>query len=140
AVGGCFPLVFSLLGDLFPPASRAAVSAGVQVATGAGLAAGQALSGWLGPATNWRLPFVVLAVPSLGAAGLMLATTREPPRGAAEEVLRGEHYSSECGGATNTSPYTAPSSSTSPSSPPRYTASSASSRAKLARLLRRPSN
>ncbi|PNH00064.1 hypothetical protein TSOC_014128, partial [Tetrabaena socialis] len=41
AVGGCFPLVFSLLGDLFPPARRTAVSAVVQIATGLGLAVGQ---------------------------------------------------------------------------------------------------
>ncbi len=41
AVGGCFPLVFSLLGDLFPPRKRAAVSAVVQIATGAGIAMGQ---------------------------------------------------------------------------------------------------
>ncbi len=41
AVGGCFPLVFSLLGDLYPPRRRAAVSAVVQIATGIGLAVGQ---------------------------------------------------------------------------------------------------
>ncbi|KAG2490341.1 hypothetical protein HYH03_011288 [Edaphochlamys debaryana] len=91
AVGGCFPLVFSLLGDLFPPQRRAAISAVVQIATGAGLAVGQALSGTIGPATNWRVPFVVVAAPSLAVAGLMLATTREPPRGAFEEALQ-ERY------------------------------------------------
>ncbi|EFJ46143.1 hypothetical protein VOLCADRAFT_93591 [Volvox carteri f. nagariensis] len=96
AVGGCFPLVFSLLGDLYPPGRRTAVSAAVQIATGLGIAAGQALSGSIGPATNWRLPFVVVAAPSLCAALLMLATTQEPPRGAFEEALR-ERYSEGLG-------------------------------------------
>jgi MFS family permease len=41
AVGGCFPLVFSLLGDLFPPSRRAAMAAVVQVAVGAGIGGGQ---------------------------------------------------------------------------------------------------
>ncbi|GLC48102.1 hypothetical protein PLESTB_000715300 [Pleodorina starrii] len=96
AVGGCFPLVFSLLGDLYPPGRRVAVSAVVQIATGIGLAAGQALSGSIGPATNWRLPFVVVAAPSLAVALLMLLTTWEPPRGAFEEALR-ERYSEGLG-------------------------------------------
>ncbi len=88
AVGGCFPLVFSLLGDLFPPRKRAAISAVVQIATGVGLAVGQALSGAVGPATNWRVPFVVVAAPSLLVAVVMQLTTREPPRGAFEEALQ----------------------------------------------------
>ncbi|KAG2447464.1 hypothetical protein HYH02_007785 [Chlamydomonas schloesseri] len=91
AVGGCFPLVFSLLGDLFPPRKRAAVSAVVQIATGAGIAVGQALSGSIGPATNWRVPFVVVAAPSLVVALVMQLTTTEPPRGAFEEALQ-ERY------------------------------------------------
>ncbi|KAG2422826.1 hypothetical protein HXX76_015768 [Chlamydomonas incerta] len=91
AVGGCFPLVFSLLGDLFPPRKRAAVSAVVQIATGAGIAIGQALSGSIGPATNWRVPFVVVAAPSLAVALVMQLTTTEPPRGAFEEALQ-ERY------------------------------------------------
>lgn len=41
AVGGCFPLVFSLLGDLFPVNQRSAMSALVQIAVGAGIGGGQ---------------------------------------------------------------------------------------------------
>jgi hypothetical protein len=48
----------------------------------------QALSGSIGPATNWRVPFVVVAAPSLAVAVLMQLTTQEPPRGAFEEALR----------------------------------------------------
>lgn len=41
AVGGCFPLVFSLLGDLFPVSQRSAMAALVQIAIGAGIGGGQ---------------------------------------------------------------------------------------------------
>ncbi|GFH14297.1 MFS domain-containing protein, partial [Haematococcus lacustris] len=94
SVGGCFPLIFSLLGDLFPITQRAAVSAGVQIATGAGIAAGQALAGMLGE-SNWRIPFMVVAVPAVVVACIMLLTTQEPPRGAFEEALQGVYAEGE---------------------------------------------
>lgn len=48
----------------------------------------QFLAALVGPATDWRLPFVLVAAPSLLAALLMLLTTREPPRGACEEAMQ----------------------------------------------------
>ena len=48
SVGGTLPIVYSLVGDLFDVRRRASVAAGIQVATGAGLAAGQAISGFVG--------------------------------------------------------------------------------------------
>lgn len=48
SVGGTLPLVYSLVGDLFDVHKRATVAAGIQVATGVGLAAGQAISGFVG--------------------------------------------------------------------------------------------
>ena len=41
-------MVFSLIGDLFSVKQRANVAAGVQVATGIGFAAGQAIAGFVG--------------------------------------------------------------------------------------------
>lgn len=41
----------------------------------------QMLAGLLGPATNWRLPFLVMAAPTLLLALLLLLTVEEPPRG-----------------------------------------------------------
>jgi predicted MFS family arabinose efflux permease len=88
SVGGVFPLVFSLLGDLFPARRRAATSALVQIATGAGLAAGQALAGTVGQpdALGWRAPFVIAAVPALALNFLMVLLCPEPPRGAFEKM------------------------------------------------------
>lgn len=53
SVGGTFPLVFSLVGDLFYVTQRANVAAGVQVATGVGFAAGQAIAGFVGVSTRF---------------------------------------------------------------------------------------
>lgn len=48
----------------------------------------QAVSATVGPATNWRLPFVLVSIPALLVALLMLFTVDEPPRGGFEEALR----------------------------------------------------
>lgn len=48
----------------------------------------QGIASLLGPAVNWRLPFVVVAVPSLLVALIMRLTTTEPPRGGFEEALQ----------------------------------------------------
>jgi MFS family permease len=54
SVGGTFPLIFSLVGDLFSVKQRANVAAGVQVATGVGFAGGQAIAGFVGGSCNAR--------------------------------------------------------------------------------------
>ena len=48
SVGGTLPLIYSLVGDLFDVKKRAPVAAAIQVSTGIGLAAGQAISGFVG--------------------------------------------------------------------------------------------
>lgn len=48
AVGGVFPLIFSLLGDLFPASQRAAMASLVQIATGLGIGGGQMVAGLIG--------------------------------------------------------------------------------------------
>ncbi|CAG9464093.1 unnamed protein product [Pedinophyceae sp. YPF-701] len=88
AVGGCFPLAFSLLSDLVPAQHRPLASSAVQLSTGAGLAVGQAIAGFLGPWVGWRVPFVVVGIPSVALAALMLLTVREPARGAVEPCVQ----------------------------------------------------
>ncbi len=87
SVGGSLPLLFSLLGDLVPPARRSAVSAGVGIAQGAGVALGQVLAGYVGAAHGWRLPFVLVAVPALVLSLTVLLCVEEPRRGAQEAGL-----------------------------------------------------
>ena len=45
SVGGAFPLLYSLLGDMFPISQRAFVSSFIQIATGAGVFVGQVRGG-----------------------------------------------------------------------------------------------
>ncbi len=48
SLGGIFPLVFSLLGDLFSVHQRAFVAALVQIAMGFGMSLGQLIAGVIG--------------------------------------------------------------------------------------------
>jgi predicted MFS family arabinose efflux permease len=89
SVGGSLPLLYSLLGDMVPPSKRAAVSAGVGIAQGLGIAAGQIAAGYLGAQYGWRRPFVVIACPAILCALLTLVLVTEPRRGAQEPALRG---------------------------------------------------
>lgn len=99
SIGGCLPLIFSLLSDMYVHRHRSVVSAVVQVAVGAGIAAGQGVAGYVGPTLGWRWPFVIVAVPAIVSALLMYSTTQEPERGATEEAFQKEnrdkkhHYS-----------------------------------------------
>ena len=56
SIGGCLPLVFNLLGDLFDAKQRANVLSGVLIATGAGTAIGQALAGGIGTPSPVHMP------------------------------------------------------------------------------------
>ena len=104
AVGGVPPLLYSLVGDLWPPRHRAKATATVQVALGGGLALGQVVAGFLGPMWGWRAPFVVVAAPSVGVAVLMLLTCPDPPRGGVEDAVvevlevEAERAAAEAGG------------------------------------------
>ena len=49
------------------------------------------LAGLLGPATSWRLPYLIVAAPSLALSILISLTVRDPPRGACEDALRAQY-------------------------------------------------
>lgn len=87
-LGGAFPLVFSLVGDLFPIERRASATATVGLAMGLGIAAGQQLAGSLGPSLGWRAPFILVAVPGLCLNLAFALLAREPQRGQHEAGLR----------------------------------------------------
>ncbi|CAK9039758.1 unnamed protein product [Durusdinium trenchii] len=83
SVGGSFPLLYSLCGDLATPEQRGLVSAAMGVATSIGVATGQLLAGFLGPRWGWRIPFVVVAYPAIFFACLLWFTVPDP------RVIRG---------------------------------------------------
>jgi predicted MFS family arabinose efflux permease len=84
-VGASFPVIFSLLGDLYGEKERAAAVAWMTTVMGIGQIAGQLVSGYLGPVTGWRAPFIVVSVPTLLLLLAFFLVVREPRRGAAEE-------------------------------------------------------
>lgn len=87
SLGGSLPLAYAMVGDLYSSHQRSTVSAGVQLSSGAGIAVGQAIAGFVGPWLGWRAPFVCVAIPALLLALLLVLSTRDPPRGACEEGL-----------------------------------------------------
>jgi predicted MFS family arabinose efflux permease len=88
SIGGINPVIFSVLGDLFPGTSRIHVSTVIGVSQSAGIATGQFLAGMTGPAIGWRPAFIMVAVPSLISALLVLLTVREPKRGDQEQAVQ----------------------------------------------------
>eukprot|EP00600_Ochromonadales_sp_CCMP1393_P005272 CAMPEP_0174967858 /NCGR_PEP_ID=MMETSP0004_2-20121128/7812_1 /TAXON_ID=420556 /ORGANISM="Ochromonas sp., Strain CCMP1393" /LENGTH=619 /DNA_ID=CAMNT_0016217027 /DNA_START=91 /DNA_END=1950 /DNA_ORIENTATION=+ len=88
SIGGALPLIFSMLGDLYPIEARTYISTLIGVAFSAGVAAGQLLAGLIGPSMGWRAPFLFVAVPALCCGALMAATVTEPRRGDQEQAMR----------------------------------------------------
>ena len=84
ALGGALPLVFSMLSDMYKPKERNQVSAIVGVAMTVGTLSGQLMSGAVGPSSGWRVPFVVVAVPSCIIALLFYFTAMDPERGSCD--------------------------------------------------------
>jgi predicted MFS family arabinose efflux permease len=88
SIGGATPVIFSMLGDMYPEESRIYVSTLIGISSSAGISGGQLLSGMIGPALGWRAPFMFVAVPALICAALVFFTVRDPPRGDQEQETR----------------------------------------------------
>ena len=84
SVGGALPLLFSLLSDMFGEERRNLVSAIVGGGTGAGIALGQMIAGFVGPKYGWRAPFLIVSLPAFFCAAVMMLTLEEPRRGCKE--------------------------------------------------------
>ena len=88
SIGGAIPIIFSMLGDLYPGEARVYMSTLVGVAFSAGVAGGQLLAGMVGPVLGWRAPFLMVAVPAMLCAALIAFTVEEPRRGDQEKAVR----------------------------------------------------
>jgi MFS family permease len=86
SIGGAIPVIYSVLGDLYPANKRSAISAVVTTGTGIGAGIGQVLAGSI---QSWRLPFIIVAVPGL-LCSLLLLGVRDPERGASEAAVMEE--------------------------------------------------
>lgn len=88
-IGGAIPLLYSLIGDLYPANKRGNATATIGFAMGLGIAMGQLLAGMLGPEHGWRLPFLIVGAPNFLLAFVFLAAVREPVRGQSEAAFAG---------------------------------------------------
>lgn len=88
SVGGVLPLLYSLMGDYFSAEHRSYASALLATAAGVGVAIGQAIAGFVGPTYGWRLPFVIVSIPTMVLAVLVGCTVRDAQRGVAEDEIR----------------------------------------------------
>ncbi|GAX22155.1 hypothetical protein FisN_39Lh023 [Fistulifera solaris] len=95
SVGGALPLIYSILGDLFPSDERHRVGALVGIGTGAGISLGQCIAGFLGPTFGWRLPFLVIGLPAVFCALAVWLFVPDPERGAMEEAMRQRNRNNE---------------------------------------------
>jgi branched-chain amino acid transport system ATP-binding protein len=86
--GVVFPTHNSLLADYYPIEARSRVYASHQLGNAVGVVVGVLAGAGLATAFNWRVPFVVFAVPTAGFVILGLFI-REPLRGAFEREAGG---------------------------------------------------
>lgn len=86
-VGASFPIVFSLIGDMFDEVNRAKVAALMGAAISVGSIFGMIVGGFVGPTFGWRLPFVLVSLPNVVLAFVALFVLKEPPRGAFEKGI-----------------------------------------------------
>tara|TARA_Y100000996_G_scaffold405666_1_gene381078 strand:+ start:5285 stop:6487 length:1203 start_codon:yes stop_codon:yes gene_type:complete len=81
-IGGIIPLTYSLLGDYYSSKERIKIVTLIGFASGLGVAIGQLASGMLGDIYNdWRLPFIIFAIPNFFLAILFFLTVNIPKRG-----------------------------------------------------------
>lgn len=86
-LGASFPLVFSIIGDIFDDKERPRATGIVSVCMATGNIIGT-LIGYMGVDGDWRLPFVIAAVPNFVIVFLYWVFSPEPKAAASEEATR----------------------------------------------------
>jgi branched-chain amino acid transport system ATP-binding protein len=74
------PVHGSLLSDYYAPATRAKVFGFHRAANTVGAFCGPIIAGFIAQAVGWRVPFIVLSVPTFALIALTLVKLREPER------------------------------------------------------------
>ena len=87
-VGAAFPLVFSILGDIYDEKERPMASAILTTSFGLGSIVGPVLGGFVGQVSGWRLPFLLAAVPNVPLLLAFWFLVPEPRAAASEEATR----------------------------------------------------
>jgi predicted MFS family arabinose efflux permease len=87
-LGASFPVVFSIVGDIFDDKERSWATGIISVAMAIGAIAGTAIGGYVGAPEDWRLPFVVGSAPNFLFLVLFLVWVPEPRKAASEEATK----------------------------------------------------
>jgi len=103
AIGGSFPVLFSLSADVFPASQRATIVGAINSAGQIGAALGALMAGLVGPRYGWRVPFTCVSVPALVCITLVRIFLQDPrtvrKAKAAREEITNHSYSAWAGGA-----------------------------------------
>jgi predicted MFS family arabinose efflux permease len=83
---GTSPSINSVLSDLYPPEKRASALAFYSAGLNVGLLLGFFGGGWIAEHYGWRHAFLAAGFPGLALVFVLLATVREPVRGAVERI------------------------------------------------------
>jgi len=78
SIGGCFPVLYSLCGDLFPSSQRSFVAASIGASANVGAAVGSMLSGIIGAGGAWRTPYLLAAVLQFVFAAVVKGLLKDP--------------------------------------------------------------
>jgi predicted MFS family arabinose efflux permease len=87
-VGAAFPLVFSILGDIYDEKERPVTTAILATAFGFGNIVGTVVGGYLGPSLGWRIPFILISAPNFILLALFWVLVPEPQKAASEDATR----------------------------------------------------
>ncbi len=86
-VGASFPIVYSLVGDMFDEVNRGKVVAILASAMSIGGILGMIVGGFVGPTFGWRIPFILVSLPNILLALIAMFVLKEPRRGAFEKGI-----------------------------------------------------
>jgi predicted MFS family arabinose efflux permease len=87
-LGASYPLLYSIVGDMFGEKERPIAVAIVAVASSVGTIGGTLIGGYLGANGDWRTPFLVASLPNLLFVLIYWFFTPEPRKAASEEATR----------------------------------------------------
>ena len=77
-----------MMGDLFPAHERGKASSFINLFFSLGIAIGSSIASLVGPSAGWRVPFVIIALPTLILAPVIYFTTKDPQRGVMEKAYK----------------------------------------------------
>ena len=87
-LGAAYPLLYSIVGDMFDERERPSAVAIVTVAVSVGTIAGTLVGGYVGGNGDWRTPFIVASAPNYLLVLVYWLLTPEPKKAASEEATR----------------------------------------------------